>query len=72
MIELNRVGRIKEGDDCGQFIRVEFDPDDTGGYYILQSTSQNFDTPETYDAWIKSKSDLEAFFAESCWEIEWL
>lgn len=70
-IELDKIGKILEGDDAGQYIRIEHDPDDTGGYYIYQSTVKDFSSDETFDSWVENKNELEAFFSESNWVIDW-
>ena len=71
MIEFKKVGKILKGDDVGQFIRVEHDPDDTGGFYIYQSTIIDFSSSDTFDSWVETRDDLDSFFKESKWVIDW-
>lgn len=71
MIEFGKIGQILKGRDAGQFIEVEFDEENTGGYYIYQSNVRDFSSIETYDAWVETRGDLDGFFEESGWVIDW-
>jgi hypothetical protein len=66
--KVGKTGRIKSGTQAGFSIRVEYDPDETGGYYIL---SWKDEPREAYDNWVQSLNDLEQFFVESGWVVEW-
>jgi hypothetical protein len=71
VIYIDRIGKIVEGDDVGCEIHITKATDCTGAYYIL--TSNNFSDPNTdkYDSWVESLEDVEEFFKESRWVIEW-
>ena len=57
MIEFDNVGEILKGRDVGDFIEVAYDEEKTGGYYIFQSTVQDFSSDETYDDWLDEPDD---------------
>lgn len=69
-ILIGKVGKIVSGDDVGWYVKVTDDAADTGGFYIL--TSERSDMATGFDNWVESREDLESFFAESHWEIDWL
>lgn len=71
-IKFNVIGKILQGDDVGCYIRVVHDEKDTGGFYIFQSDSIDFKSTRSFDAWVESIGQLQSFFEESSWEIEWL
>ena len=71
MIKLNKVGKITKGENAGQYIRIEYDPIETGGFYIYQSATKNFSGENSFDSWVETKSEFESFFTESHWEIDW-
>jgi len=65
-IQLDIDGIIREGLKTGWSIRIEYDPEDTGGYYIYTSNND-----EGYDSWILNYEDLEAVFHENKWVVDW-
>lgn len=69
-IKVGVLGKINEGDDIGDFVKIIDDSKNTGGYLILVSPS---DSPagEGYDDWVENWEDLEAYFKESKWVINW-
>jgi hypothetical protein len=72
-IKLNTVGKIVGGDNLGWFILIEHDPDGTGGYYIYQSPIREVkSSSEGFDDWLEKYEDIDGYFEESGWEINWL
>ena len=71
-IQLDTIGRILEGDDVSHFIKVIFDKETTGGYYIFQSEKKEFPENKTFDSWVETKEDLEGYFDESNWKVDWV
>jgi len=65
------VGRITGGVDEGRFVEVLNDWGSSGGYLILI-----YDNPDRsgqgFDAWVGSIVDVELYFDEAGWEVEWL
>lgn len=69
-IEIGKIGRIVEGDDKGQYIRIVDDAENTGGFLILISSTNTFE--EGFDSWVENLDSLQGFFEESNWLIEWI
>jgi hypothetical protein len=66
--KIGQTGLVKNGPHAGFSIRIEYDAKDTGGYYIL---IWKVEPREGYDDWVQSQNDLEQFFVESEWIVEW-
>ncbi len=69
-IPTDTIGRIIAGDECGSFVKVMNDSASTGGYLIF--TSPNPDFSEGFDNWVANAEQLEGYFLQSMWQIEWL
>ncbi|OCG00865.1 hypothetical protein [Gilliamella sp. wkB112] len=69
-IQINRLGKILQGDEKGYYIKIIDDLDNTGSFLIL--TSPDIDMKKGFDNWVKDKRSLEGYFMESNWLIEWL
>jgi len=71
-IPLEQVGRITKGVDTGQFVLVRGDQKRTGGFLIFHSSTPDvFSASEVFDNWVEQPSDLETFFAETGWDVDW-
>ena len=68
-IPIGKIGQIINSDTEEQYIKVEDDLKNTGGYLIWRSA--NLDFVQAYDGWTP-KADLQAYFEESRWQIKWL
>ena len=68
-IPLGRIGEIINSDCKERYIKVEEDFENTGGYLIFYSATLDF--VYAYDDWTP-KADLQAYFEEAGWQIEWL
>lgn len=66
-IPIDRVGRVRSGDMAGFQVKVAYDPDNTGGYYILFSRGD-----EGYNAWVLNEDALKGYFEEAKYLIEWM
>jgi hypothetical protein len=65
---IGKDGRIVSGEYAGYEVRIVDDSKATGGYLILTWK----DDPKTgFDNWVETVDDLEQFFRESGWIIEW-
>ena len=71
VIHIDRVGKVVEGDDIGTEIQVTKATDGTGAYYILMSDDFSDPNSDKYDSWVENIEDVEEFFKESNWVIEW-
>lgn len=69
-IQINRLGKILQGDEKGYYIKIIDDLDNTGSFLIL--TFPDIDMKKGFDNWVKDKRSLEGYFMESNWLIEWL
>ena len=70
-LKIGVVGRIVSGIDADQYLEIIDDYDVSGGYLIL--TYENRDrSGEGYDAWVETIINVDLFFEESGWEVEWL
>lgn len=69
-IQINRLGKILQGDEKGYYIKIIDDLDNTGSFLIL--TSPDIDMKKGFDNWVKDKRSLEGYFMESNWLFEWL
>lgn len=68
MIPVGKRGRITNGDHAGWSVFVE--DDEHGAYLILLSTDYYSLDAKGYDGWCE-KQDLEQYFKESGWQVEW-
>lgn len=69
-IQINRLGKILQGDEKGYYIKIVDDLENTGGFLIL--TSPDLDMKKGFDNWVNDKESLKGYFMESNWIIEWL
>lgn len=70
MIPLNTVGKVISGDNKIRFVKVVFDIEDTGGYYIFMYEDES--QIKGFDSWVLNSQELEDYFRLSGWEVEWL
>ena len=70
MIPIGVKGRILNAGVLEPYILVEDDFDDTGGYLVLMSEDPEFKKGTGHDYWVL-KEDLEAYFQETGWQVEW-
>ena len=71
MIHIDRIGEVVKGDDLGIEIQVTQATDGTGAYYILMSDDCSDPKKDKFDSWVESLEDVEEYFKESNWVIEW-
>ena len=67
--KIGKLGKITTGELAGYFCRIEDDTANTGGFLILcwlDGTDQGFDN------WVECAADLDQFFEESGWNVQWL
>jgi len=70
-VRIGVLGRIVAGDDTGRFVEVLDDASLSGGFLIL--TYDNVDrSGNAFDSWVESITDVDLYFDECGWEVEWL
>ena len=72
MIEIDKIGIIISGDELGNQIKIIDDRESTGGYLILTGKELSNLNVEAFDNWVSSKHELNEYFKESHWKINWL
>jgi hypothetical protein len=70
-VRIGVLGRILEGDQKGRIVEVIDDAANTGGWLIFTYADTNR-SPEVFDNWVPTRADVDRFFDESGWQIEWL
>lgn len=70
-IRIHTPGRVVAGDSVGLYVEIVDDSKNTGGFLVLQHWE---DDPSgwVYDDWVETRSDLEKYFKEGNWIVEWL
>jgi hypothetical protein len=69
---INTIGKILEGENKGHYVLIQDDFQNTGGYLILISNESSFTSDDGIDYWVETLEDLNNFFEESKWKINWL
>jgi hypothetical protein len=70
-LKVGVLGRIVSGHDAGRYVEVFDDSLVSGGFLIL--TFDHLDrSGNAYDAWVASVLDVDSYFDESGWDVEWL
>ncbi|RYY79136.1 MAG: hypothetical protein EOO69_07660 [Moraxellaceae bacterium] len=70
IILIGEIGQIIFGDHAGNFIRIEDDSENTGGFLVLISPYKDF--RPVYDDWVESQESLYKYFQQSQWIVNWL
>jgi hypothetical protein len=70
-LRIGTLGLIKAGREAGRYVEVLDDSQHTGGFLIFTYSDADR-SPEVFDAWAESIVEVEAYFDESSWEIEWV
>ena len=68
-IEINKTGKIIQGDYFGWHIRILKDKDYTGGFLVLLTSP--FNPEDHYDHWASDARELKTFMAQHDWVIDW-
>lgn len=69
-IPIGVVGAIRAGIEKGRFVEVVDDRSVSGGFLILTYERQNR-TGETFDSWVADSSDVELYFEDVEWIVQW-
>ncbi len=65
------LGLIKAGDGVGRYVEVLNDAENTGGFLICTYADADR-SPEAFDDWVETRADVDVFFNECSWDIEWV
>jgi hypothetical protein len=73
MIKINLTGIIENSVHPTHKIRVEYDAEDTGGYFIYEwrEDSNGPNPHKAFDSWVETLDAVSQFIAESGWKIHW-
>jgi hypothetical protein len=69
-VQIGVLGRILEGTETGRVVEVIDDGPNTGGYLIFTYADMDR-SPEVFDGWVESRPDVDRYFEESGWQIDW-
>ncbi len=70
-LRVSTLGKITAGREIGRVVEVVDDTSKSGGFLIF--TYADVDrSPEVFDAWVESIVDVDLYFDESGWEVDWL
>ena len=70
-VRLGTLGRIVGGEEVGRVVEVLDDSPRTGGYLIFTYADVER-SPDVFDSWQATLADVESYFEESHWEVEWI
>lgn len=70
-LRLGTLGHIRVGDDAGRVVEVIDDRSNSGGFLICTYADADR-SPEAFDSWVETIVDVEAYFDECGWRIEWI
>jgi hypothetical protein len=70
-LRLDTLGRITNGTEAGRVVEVVDDAENTGGFLIFTYADLNR-SPEVFDSWVASIVDVELYFDDAGWEIDWV
>lgn len=69
-IRFDTIGKIVEGKNKGWYIKLVDDSEKSGGVFIIEFP--NPQSGEGFNSWLERKSDIEGYFSECNWKIDWL
>ena len=69
MIKIGKKGKIIKGEELGNYILIQDDKENSGGYLILLK-DETLD--RGFDYWVENYEMLEKFFDQSQWVVDWL
>jgi hypothetical protein len=70
-LRIGTLGRIAAGREAGRVVEVVDDSRNTGGWLIFTYADLHR-SPEVFDAWVGSIVDVELYFDDNGWQIEWV
>jgi uridine phosphorylase len=70
-LRIGTLGVIVAGVESGRVVEVIDDAANTGGYLIFTYADLNR-SPEVFDSWVESIVDVDLFFDEAGWQVDWM
>jgi hypothetical protein len=70
-LRVGTLGRIPAGDEAGRVVEVVDDGANTGGFVIFTYADLNR-SPEVFDVWVESIVDVDLYFDDRGWQVEWV
>lgn len=72
-IPIEVIGTILNSRHAGHKVRVSDDSENTGGFLIFEwwQGSDGPNAANAFDSWVEKKADLEEFFLETGWVVQW-
>lgn len=70
-LRIGVLGRLTSGTEAGRIVEVVDDTTQTGGFLVFTYADTDR-SPEVFDAWVPSIVDVELYFDDNCWEVEWI
>jgi hypothetical protein len=72
-IPLEVEGQVINSSHIGHTVKVADDQEATGGFLIYEwwQESSGPNQNGAFDSWVESEADLEQFFVESGWVVQW-
>jgi hypothetical protein len=67
-IQIGNFGKILAGDHRGQFVKVVYDPNETGGDFIHVGDDNKH---LGWDSWVENLEHVTQYFEEAGWQIDW-
>lgn len=68
-LEYNTIGKITAGENCGWFVKIINDTNDSGGYFIYEF--EDSDGVNGFDTWLENETHVKGYIYENEWEIDW-
>lgn len=67
------MGTVTNSEHPNHRVRVVDDSKGTGGFLIFEwwDGSNGPNENRAFDSWVETREDLEAFFREGGWNVEW-
>jgi hypothetical protein len=69
-LRLGTLGKITAGQEAGRVVEVIDDFENSGGFLIFTYADMDR-SPEVFDSWVQTIIDVDLYFDESGWEVEW-
>jgi hypothetical protein len=71
VLRIGTLGYIRAGSEAGRVVEVIDDGSNTGGLLICTYADANR-SPEVFDVWAETIVDVDLYFDDRGWEIEWI